>query len=121
MTFQGVEFITISSTNHASPTGALPFLLPAPSPKNPGEAVLPVPSTRIERWVCEEHVHKKPARRFSSERREERHQHAETSSSTKRNSTSKEYFDIRYEAYMSLLNCRIRNAYVGQLGCSLSR
>ena len=51
MIFKGIDFATISSNNHASPNGALPFLLPASGSPNATEAVRPVASTRIERWV----------------------------------------------------------------------
>ncbi|CAF9918191.1 hypothetical protein IMSHALPRED_004233 [Imshaugia aleurites] len=109
--FKGIDFVTIPSNNHASPTGALPFLLPASSSKNSGEAVLPVPSIRIERWLRE----KKTMGRPSDEVSEGRKQHAEATASAKLTSTYKESVDMRYEAYMSLLNCRIRNAYLYSL------
>ena len=113
MIFKGIDFVTISSNNHASPTGALPFLLPASSSKSPGEAVLPIPSTRIERWIRGKNVSKKTTGSPSEEGWEEKNQHAEASASTEQKSSSKESLDMRYEAYMSLLNYRIRNAYVG--------
>ena len=112
MIFKGIDFVTISSNNHASPTGALPFLLPASSSKNPGEAVLPVPSTRIERWIRERDLGKERMDRPLGEGRDERNQHAVTGASTARNFNSKGSSDMCYEAYMSLLNYRIRNAYV---------
>lgn len=115
MIFKGIDFVTISSNNHASPTGALPFLLPASNTKNPLEAVLPIPSTRIERWVREKEVNTEKAGRPSDEGLEARNQHVEASVSTKQKSTSKESLDMRYEAYMSLLNYRIRNAYLYSL------
>ena len=115
MTFKGVDFVTISSNNHASPSGALPFLLPASNSKNPGEAVVPVPAARIERWMRENNPHKKSMGRHSQEGWQESVQHAEDSASTKQEATSEESLDVRYEAYMSLLNYRIRNAYVGLL------
>ena len=110
--FQGIAFITVSSNNHASPTGALPFLLPAQSSKNPGEAVFPVPSTRIERWVREKNASKEKAGSPPDEVWGKTNQPAEAYGSLKSNTTSKNSSDIRYEAYMSLLNYRIRNAYV---------
>lgn len=112
MIFKGIDFVTISSNNHASPTGALPFLLPASSSKNPGEAVLPVPSTRIERWIRERNHDKERTGGPSDEGWDERNQHAVTSASTTQTFKSKGSLDVRYEAYMSLLNYRIRNAYV---------
>ena len=108
LNFQGVDFVTLSSTNHASPTGALPFLLPASSSRSLGEAVLPIPSTRIERWICD-----KDAGKPSDRSREKSNQGSEANAPTKQTATSKGSLDIRYEAYMSLLNHRIRNAYVG--------
>lgn len=113
MVFKGIDFITISSNNHASPTGALPFILPASSSNTPGEAVLPVPSTRIERWTREKNVSTKTAGTSSDERWKRRSQRAEASASTKQEPASKESLELRYEAYMSLVNYRIRNAYVG--------
>ena len=46
--------MTVSSTNHASPTGSLPFLIPAssnPSPSN--ESVIPIPSNKLQEWAVE--------------------------------------------------------------------
>ncbi|CAD6575366.1 MAG: hypothetical protein ASARMPRED_007202 [Alectoria sarmentosa] len=99
MIFKGIDFVTISSNNHASPTGALPFLIPASSSKLLGEAALPVPSNRIERWI----------------REKGKSQHAGTSTLTKQKSAISESLDMRYEAYMSLLNYRVRNAYLYSL------
>lgn len=115
MRFRGIDFVTISSNNHASPTGALPFLLPASSSTNPREAVLPIPSTRIDRWIREKKISKRMTVKSSEGAWEERNQHTEGPASTQQESTPKESLDIRYEAYMSLLNYRIRNAYVGLL------
>lgn len=115
MIFQGIDFVTISSNNHASPTGALPFVLPASSSKNPGEAVFPIPSTRIERWI---RASRRTVGRSSDEGWEGRNGHADASASARPSASSKDSVDMRYEAYTSLLNCRIRNAYVGVL-CSL--
>lgn len=113
MKFNGIDFLTISSNNHASPTGALPFLLPASRSKDSGEAVLPVPSTRIERWVREKNVSNKTKSSSLAGEFEEASQHSGASVLTKRSLPSKESLDMRYEAYMSLLNYRIRSAYVG--------
>ena len=111
--FQGIDHVTISSNNHASPTGALPFLLPASSYKNPGEAVLPVPSTRIERWTREKNPSEEKAGRSSGEARGEAYQHAQVDTlTTDQKTTSGLPSHPRYEAYMSLINYRIRNAYV---------
>ncbi len=113
MTFQGIDFDTISSNNHASPTGALPFLLPASSSKNFGEAVIPIPSTRIERWIREENASKGKTERHSDEAWGNINQHRGADVPTGETSTSRKSLDVRREAYMSLLNSRIRNAYVG--------
>jgi metaxin len=49
-----VQFHLVSSTNHASPTGALPFLLPptntntSPTPNSP---VTPIPSTSLRKYA----------------------------------------------------------------------
>ena len=76
----GVEHATIASNNHASPSGALPFLLPAsPAPRT--ESVLPVPSNKLQRWASE------------------------------KSASREESLDMRYGAYMSLLDNRIRNAW----------
>lgn len=113
MRFNDIDFVTVSSNNHASPTGALPFLLPASQSKDPGEAVLPVPSTRIERWIRERNTRNKAKSGSLAGGLKDSSQHAEASASTKRDLTSKESSDMRHEAYMSLLNYKIRNAYVG--------
>ncbi|EXJ61129.1 hypothetical protein A1O7_05282 [Cladophialophora yegresii CBS 114405] len=47
--FHGIPFRTRSSNNHAAPTGALPFLLPAP--KDASRPSSPVPASRLRRWV----------------------------------------------------------------------
>ncbi|KAI1204308.1 uncharacterized protein F4807DRAFT_465814 [Annulohypoxylon truncatum] len=49
----GVDFRIIPSTNHASPTGALPFLLPPSSPK-------PIPSSQLEQYAAENGTAKTP-------------------------------------------------------------
>jgi metaxin len=47
--FHGIPLRTRPSNNHASPTGALPFLLPAP--KDASRPSSPVPASRLARWV----------------------------------------------------------------------
>ena len=47
--FHGIRFRTRPSNNHASPTGALPFLLPA-SKETPRPSS-PVPANRLAKWV----------------------------------------------------------------------
>ncbi|KAK2751554.1 hypothetical protein FQN55_000275 [Onygenales sp. PD_40] len=82
--FVGIEFQTISSTNHASPTGVLPFLLPAsPSVSVPGDPLTPIPANKIQKWAIEQtHV-------------EEEQQ-----------------LSMRFDVYASLLDHRIRNAWL---------
>ena len=112
LNFRGTDFVTISSNNHASPTGALPFLLPASNSKNPGEALLPVPSNRIERWIREKSAGEEKTGKSSDENRRKTGQHTAADALTGQESSSRKSYDLRCEAYMSLLNHRIRNAYV---------
>ncbi|KAI4860200.1 hypothetical protein F4820DRAFT_120783 [Hypoxylon rubiginosum] len=46
----GVDFRIVSSNNHASPTGALPFLIPASSPNTPSVHT-PIPSNKLEEYA----------------------------------------------------------------------
>jgi metaxin len=81
--FSQIEFRVASSSNHASPSGALPFVLPAsPDPLKP---VQPVPSGKLQRWTMN-----------NSE------------------AAIEESGDLRYEAYLSLLDHRIRRAWVSR-------
>ena len=84
--FLGVKFQTVVSTNHASPTGVLPFLLPASSSGNDGDGETwhepVVASNRLVKWVRE------------------------------RGMGREEMTGMRYEAYMALLDHRIRRAWV---------
>ncbi|KAI1806841.1 hypothetical protein F4811DRAFT_509567 [Daldinia bambusicola] len=81
----GVDFRVIPSNNHASPTGALPFLIPPSSP-NSFVAPRPIPSNKLEQYTAENGT-----RKFS-----------ETSS-------------LKLEAYEALLDHRIRNAWLYSL------
>ena len=110
--FQGIEFVTVPSNNHASPTGALPFLLPASNSMDSGGIHSPVPSTRIERWIRENKASKEKTNTPFEEASGEKNQHAKISALMEQDHPSRESLEIRYEAYMSLLNYRIRNAYV---------
>lgn len=83
----GISHRTVASNNHASPSGALPFLLPGPKDETAG---LPVASNRLKRWVAVQ-------------------QKAEKKEGTK------ETEDVRYEAYHSLLEGPIRVAWVRQI------
>ncbi|KAF2786163.1 hypothetical protein K505DRAFT_368463 [Melanomma pulvis-pyrius CBS 109.77] len=78
--FSNVDFRLVSSNNHASPSGALPFLLPS---TDSSKAVKPIPSGKLQRWAMDK----------SSEAIEEPS-------------------DSRYEAYLSLLDHRIRRAWI---------
>lgn len=78
----GVDFCVRPSNNHASPTGALPFLLPPSTPGSP-RPQRPIPSNKLEQYALD-------------------------------NARSKLPKDIgsRLEAYQSLLDHRIRNAWL---------
>ncbi|GAP84653.1 putative mitochondrial outer membrane protein [Rosellinia necatrix] len=78
----GVDFCVRSSNNHASPTGALPFLLPASASSNP-RPQRPIPSNKLEQYGLDKGKFKPPG-------------------------------DLgpRQEAYESLLDHRIRNAWL---------
>jgi metaxin len=88
----GVDHRLISSNNHSSPTGSLPFLLPAVyGPNISQDSLTPIASNKFVKYATE-HGGK-----------------VEESSS------------MRYEAYQSLLDHRIRNAWVSMLlNCSMS-
>ena len=76
------NFVTTPSNNHASPTGALPFLSTFKLPLDPLQPSTLVPSTKLERWV--------QSHDFARQEPE----------------------GMRYEAYMALLDHRIRHAWV---------
>jgi metaxin len=78
-----IQHRLLSSNNHASPTGVLPFLLPSVhSPQSTQELPLPIPSNKLVKFALD------------------------------RGSKVKEPSSMRYEAYQSLLDHRIRNAWV---------
>lgn len=77
--FVGIDFQVVPSNNHASPTGALPFLLPA----LPAGTLLPIPSSKIQKWAIEQ-VH----------------------------CEEEQQLNIRFDVYESILDNRIRNAWV---------
>lgn len=124
--FTGIQFSTVSSTNHASPTGVLPFLIPCLAPKT-NERGLPVPAAKLQRWALSETSrgsNKTPTSRdFSHAKKgfvveegdsgfeagKKNFQHAD---SKERVSGLDEPRDMRYDAYLSLLDNRIRNAWV---------
>jgi metaxin len=76
----GINHRLVSSSNHASPTGVLPFLLPAAS-NSLQETSAPITSNKLVKYA------------------EEQGKAVEESSS------------MRYEAYQSLIDHRIRNAW----------
>jgi metaxin len=62
LNFQGVQYRVQTSNNHASPSGALPFVLPAPTQNQRPSS--PVSANKIPRWIVsqggiEEKVHLK--------------------------------------------------------------
>ncbi|KAI8633856.1 putative mitochondrial outer membrane protein [Xylariaceae sp. FL1651] len=81
----GVNFRVRSSNNHASPTGALPFLLPPSTPSDP-RSQTPVSSNKLEQYGLDNGVAKLPVNT-----------------------------NPRLEAYESLLDHRIRNAWLYSL------
>ncbi|KAI0387206.1 hypothetical protein F5Y04DRAFT_243236 [Hypomontagnella monticulosa] len=81
----GVEFRVVPSNNHASPTGALPFLIPPSSPSNSTSSA-PIPSNKLELYATENGTLKVPA-----------------------------VSNPRLELYESLLDHRIRNAWLYSL------
>ncbi|KAF7846233.1 hypothetical protein BT93_L4793 [Corymbia citriodora subsp. variegata] len=58
--FSDVSFRTIPSSNHASPSGALPFLLPAAQSPSTTTAPAPIKSSKIESWA-RQHSQKEPS------------------------------------------------------------
>lgn len=84
--FSNIDFQTASATNHASPSGSLPFLLPASS--DPSKPAPPVPSGKLQRWTMNNSCR-----------------------------SIEEPSDSRYEAYLSLLDHRIRRAWVRARPC----
>jgi metaxin len=77
--FVGIDLQIVPSNNHASPTGALPFLLPA----LPAGTTAPIPLSKLQKWAIEQ-VH----------------------------CEEEQQLDVRFEVYASLLDHRIRNAWV---------
>ncbi|CAG8003047.1 unnamed protein product [Penicillium salamii] len=80
--FVGIGFEITSANNHASPTGALPFLIPS----LPTDISNPIPSHRLQKWAIEQ-VH----------------------------CEEEQQLNLRFEVYASLLDHRIRNAWLYML------
>ncbi|CAL3972504.1 hypothetical protein PZA11_004392 [Diplocarpon coronariae] len=79
----GIEHRLLSSNNHASPSGALPFLLPAfQGSDNSQESLVPISSSKFEKYAAEN------------------------------GGKVEETADMRYSAYQSLLDSRIRDAWL---------
>ncbi|KAK8069578.1 hypothetical protein PG994_006194 [Apiospora phragmitis] len=78
----GVQFRIAPSSNHASPTGALPFLIPPSSPTD-AASQKPIPSSKLERYALERGPEKL----------------ADAAGS-------------KLDAYQALLDSRIRNAWL---------
>lgn len=75
-----LPFRVVSANNHASPTGALPFVLPAQvSRKDPQPQA--ITSSKIQRWAETQDMIEEP-------------------------------FDMRLEAYMTLIEQNVRNAWL---------
>ena len=86
--FSGVNHTLIPSNNHASPTGVLPFLLPAATSSNTSPS--PVPSTKLHSWI-------------------------ETQTYTLSSQGPPSEIDLRETTYLTLLDHRIRPAYLHAL------
>ncbi|KAL4977374.1 hypothetical protein BDW66DRAFT_39511 [Aspergillus desertorum] len=80
--FVGIDFELVPSNNHASPSGVLPFLLPA-LPVGTGA---PIPPNKLQKWAIEE-IH----------------------------CEEEQQLNVRFEVYSSLLDTRIRNAWLYHL------
>ncbi|EME87767.1 uncharacterized protein MYCFIDRAFT_28422 [Pseudocercospora fijiensis CIRAD86] len=84
--FSGVPFKLTSSSNHASPSGSLPFLQPAGTGTETNDTPQPIPSSKLKKWLASQGFEK-----------------------------ISESSDIRYEAFASLVDTRIRKAWLCQL------
>lgn len=80
--FVGIDFEVTPSNNHASPSGALPFLIPS----QPIEAANAIPSHKLQKWAIEQ-VH----------------------------CEEEQQLNLRFEVYASLLDNRVRNAWLYML------
>jgi len=115
--FRNIPFVTVSSNNHASPNGALPFLLPAASSASPLDVPSPISSHQIQRWT-QDTITKRKGKRKVSNSSDEQSKHEEAGAEATlftEESTQSDTSDMRYEAYLSLLDRRIRNAYLYSL------
>jgi len=78
-----VQYRLVPSSNHASPSGILPFLQPAATSKDQSSAPDAVPSNKLTKWT-----------------------------KTQSSSTIEESDDLRYESYASMVNNALRKAWV---------
>ncbi|KAF1949839.1 hypothetical protein CC80DRAFT_598600 [Byssothecium circinans] len=91
LTFCGIDFRIERSNNHASPSGALPFLLPRKEGGTGGWG-RPVVAGKLQRW-CREECERGDAK-------------------GEKGRVVEEPGDLRYEAYLSLVDLRIRRAWL---------
>jgi metaxin len=83
LNFSGVAYQVVPSSNHASPSGMLPFLQPAATARDMSNAPDAVTSNKLRKWAQAQ----SPASVEESE-------------------------DLRYEAYASLVSNALRKAWV---------
>lgn len=99
----------IPSTNHASPTGSLPFLLPAlpsiPDQRLDTRPLLPIPSSRLETYAAR-HTQNRPREQRPTDNTA---QQEDNNTTTTVNTTSPHR---REQAYQALLDTPIRNAWL---------
>lgn len=81
----GTKFCVVASSNHASPSGSLPFVLTAAANAKDGEAV--PAGNKLKKWV-----EKEMGKGVVQESR-----------------------DVRYEAYLALVEGRVRKAWVSAI------
>ncbi|KAL6715512.1 hypothetical protein ACLMJK_006473 [Lecanora helva] len=110
--FLRIPFVTVPSNNHASPSGALPFLLPASVGSSASVTTTAIPSSRIQRWSRDVLGQKQENVRHSKG-----HQDVHGGQMDGNEAVDSEDLEkhMRYEAYLALLDHRIRNAYVSLL------
>lgn len=51
MKFNGIEFKTVPSNNHASPTGALPFMISQQKSVSESTETTVIPSNKLAAWI----------------------------------------------------------------------
>jgi hypothetical protein len=82
--FVGLYFKVVPSSNHASPSGVLPFLQPAVEKKGDTSVPDAVPGNKLKKWL----------------------------DGQKWLRQAKETDDVRFDAYASLIESRVRKAWV---------